>query len=172
MLFKMFFLLGLVNYVFTDQNNEHNNEEETHDHAFNEPDTHNHHKDSIEKLSKLDYSKMTLDQQMFYRFKETDIDDDDKIDGVELYTSVYKMKLGMLENSQNHLLKAKEDYEDGDEDESKSKRVEMWEKNVEKSRENTEEPEIIRHIDMVFDSLDVDNDGFITFDEYMPKKKF
>ena len=155
--------------------------EHDHDHDINDvSDEHGHHKQSIEESSKKDYDKMSIEEKMFYRFKEVDLDDDDKLDGIELYNQAYKTKFqnyeDYLKKYQNLMDHRKKLYQLGElkfEDTKKMSDEKMADtmKSITKMKEALEEPSLINYVDHVLSSFDKDLNGFITWNEYMPKDR-
>lgn len=145
-----------------------------HDHKFEDADDHGHNARDIEKISKKDYKDMDEYEKLFYRFKQADQDDDDILDGLELYNQIYKFRKENYENTKRRYeqlrTKSLKNQEDG-----KAKRSEDRDEKEDKRREDTlkrmakelEEEKITEYSDQSLKHLDGDHDGLITWAEYL-----
>lgn len=91
---------GMANLARNLQGQKNLNQEDQHDHdhQFNEVDDHGHDADELEKATgnQKKFSDMSDEEKMFLRFKKSDLDGDDLIDGLELYSFVYGVRLARI----------------------------------------------------------------------------
>lgn len=130
-------------------------QEEDHDHA---PIEDHVHKEDIEKFSKKNPDEMDEDELRFYQFKQHDKDGDDKLDGLELYFNVQEHFISKIAK---HERKAQEALAENDEDRYKRKM-----EKVESVRNDMEEEQVIPNVDTYMERFDLNDDGYISYQEY------
>jgi len=160
-----------LDYNYDDLYEEFKDEIDTHEHKFEEEDTHGHHAKNIEEISKKDFKDMNEEERLFYRFKEADLDDNDQLDGLELYHQIFKFRHKNFKETQRRFRTLENDMDrkiaEGVNKHQMSK--EQKERNTERlnqMREDMSEEIISKHADGSLQHLDKDLDGIITWVEY------
>lgn len=147
--------------------------EHEHDHKFEEQDDHGHDADNLERISKKKFSEMNEQEKVFYRFKQADYDDDDLLDGLEIFQQISKMRWEHYEETAKRLnklvYKMEQTGPDGKATNRKQIDQEQLEKNrktLERMREDLEEDKVAKFSDQSMKALDKNDDGYVNFAEY------
>lgn len=123
-------------------------------------------------MAKKDYKDMSEEERLFYRFKEADFDDDDRLDGLELYHQIFKFRYNNFKDTQRrfqqmsdqHAQRKAEGTAKGDN--SLENQLENNAKRLNDMRADLTEETIVKHADQSMEHLDADKDGIITWPEY------
>ena len=149
-------------------------EDHSHDFEENDEDGHimSHHKNKIEKLSDKDYEKLSEEEKLFYRFKEADLDGNDFIDGLEIYLQLYKDRHDHFQSTVRKLTILEAEMEKR-KDLGENKHVINSQlrlknqKELQKMKDELDENVILKLSDKSLSKLDPDDDGLVSWAEYL-----